>query len=102
MRSAVEMHSKARLWQARTVSGASPTPALAVPLAAAMRMPPRERRSQSQANSSPSWKARKRSRAKAANSGYEKLRPFPSAPLSGTGGTRRRVQEAICAATLPE
>uniref|UniRef100_A0A672VCZ9 Uncharacterized protein n=1 Tax=Strigops habroptila TaxID=2489341 RepID=A0A672VCZ9_STRHB len=75
MRSAMEMHSKARLWQARTVSGAPPgsgaslAPAL-LPLAA-MRAP-QERRSQSQAKSSPSWKATKRSRAKAAKSGYEK------------------------------
>uniref|UniRef100_A0A803T3J0 Uncharacterized protein n=1 Tax=Anolis carolinensis TaxID=28377 RepID=A0A803T3J0_ANOCA len=72
MRSAVEMHSKARLWQARTASGASPAgvlPAAGLPLAAAMRAPPREKRSQSQAKSSPSWKARKRSSAKAAKSG---------------------------------
>uniref|UniRef100_A0A8B9FMR2 Uncharacterized protein n=1 Tax=Amazona collaria TaxID=241587 RepID=A0A8B9FMR2_9PSIT len=72
MRSAMEMHSKARLWQARTVSGAPPgsgaslAPAL-LPLAA-MRAP-QEKRSQSHAKSSPSWKATKRSRAKAAKSG---------------------------------
>uniref|UniRef100_A0A8C3Y8B9 Uncharacterized protein n=1 Tax=Catharus ustulatus TaxID=91951 RepID=A0A8C3Y8B9_CATUS len=88
MRRAMEMHSKARLWHARTVSGAPPgsgaslAPAL-LPLAA-MRAP-RERRSQSQAKSSPSWKATKRSRAKAAKSGYEKyspLQPWPGRSVS--------------------
>uniref|UniRef100_A0A8C2TPF6 Uncharacterized protein n=1 Tax=Coturnix japonica TaxID=93934 RepID=A0A8C2TPF6_COTJA len=73
MRSAIEMHSNARLWHARTRSAAPPgsgaSPALL--LLEAMSAP-RDRRSQSQATSSPSWKATKRSRAKAANSGYEK------------------------------
>uniref|UniRef100_A0A8B9UVJ3 Uncharacterized protein n=2 Tax=Anas TaxID=8835 RepID=A0A8B9UVJ3_9AVES len=71
MRSAREMHSKARLWQARTLSAAPPgsaPPGSAPPPLAAMRAP-RERRSQSQARSSPSWQATKRSRAKAATSG---------------------------------
>uniref|UniRef100_A0A8B9CQG2 Uncharacterized protein n=1 Tax=Anser brachyrhynchus TaxID=132585 RepID=A0A8B9CQG2_9AVES len=61
MRSATEMHSKARLWQARTLSAAPPgsaPPAAAPPPLAAMRAP-RERRSQSQARSSPSWQATK-------------------------------------------